>query len=427
MKRDILDVFLWDLGALYRARRMYPSGNELVARAAAKAAESLARWGRRVRIARVGEELLVEDRTLADPPPSLKALVNRLAVAGREGVHLDVEAGAEEFEAWMECVIAGDVAQWSGGHIRIGSLVLGQTPASSTRLAQAAAGYLSLIPQVQEALTELSQEKAGGLSRAREIVRAIASQLATGEEIVSPIRDLKAHDDYTFTHALNVCVISVAMCRGLGLEKGLVDAISLAALCHDVGKEKVPAEILNKRGALDPGEKAVMDRHPVEGAALLLNLSEAVEPLLPIVAYEHHIGADGSGYPARPSRRRAHPASQLVAVADVYDALRTIRAYQEPRDALTAFSVMLERGRDGALPERFLGVFAKILDVLRPSDPVILSDGRRARVLERRDRAPLRPLVEVEGGSVLDLGRCRDVWLQRIVDAGDEPPLASRR
>jgi len=417
--RDPLDHFLRDLAGLYRARRMYPSGNEQVQRAAEKAAASLSQWGKRVRIARLGEDLLAEDRTLEDPAPPLKSLMERLARAGREGVHIDPEAGAEELARWVECVLSGEVELWGGGHIRTGSLVLDRTEASATRLSQAAAGYLSLIPQVQETLADLSQEKAGGLTRAREIVSAIAARLAAGEELVNPIRDLKTHDDYTFTHALNVCVISAAMCRSLGLAKGLVDTVSLAALCHDVGKERVPAEILNKQGPLDPDEKIVMDRHPVEGASLLLNMPGGADPLLPIVAYQHHMGADGSGYPFRPSRRQTHPASLLVAVADVYDALRTVRAYQEPRSAAAALTVMIAQARAGSLHGDFLAVFAGILDILRPGHPVTLSDGRSARVRETQPRAPLRPTVELADGAMLHLSRCREPWIERIGEAPD--------
>lgn len=415
IKRDLLDLFLRDLGRLYRARRMYPSGNELVTRAAEKAAETLSSWGQRVRIARLGEDFLVEDRTLDEPPPALRALMDRLALSGLEGVHIDPDAGPEELAAWIESVLSSEAAtEWHGTSVRTGSLLLDRTEASANRLTQAAAGYLSLIPQVQEALSDLSNEKAGGLTRAREIVSAIAARLAAGEELVNPIRDLKTHDDYTFTHALNVCVISAAMCRNLGLPKGLVDTISLAALCHDVGKERVPAEILNKQGALDPDEKTVMDRHPVEGAALLLNLPGGADPLLPIVAYQHHMGANGSGYPLRPTRRDSHPASLLVAVADVYDALRTVRAYQKPRSASAAFTVMLQQAHSGVLHTEFLGIFASILDILRPGIPVVLSDGRRAHIREIRARAPLRPTVDLEDGATLDLARCRDPWLERI-------------
>jgi len=423
IKRDLLDLFLRDLGRLYRARRMYPSGNEQVFRAAEKAAETLSQWGQRIRIARLGEDLLVEDRTLEDPPPALNSLMARLAEAGQEGVHIDPGAKAPELVAWVECVLSGAVEQWAGAHVRGGSLVLDRTEASANRLTQAAAGYLSLIPQVQEALSDLSNEKAGGLTRAREIVSAIAARLAAGEELVNPIRDLKTHDDYTFTHALNVCVISAAMCRSLGLAKGVVDAVSLAALCHDVGKERVPAEILNKQGPLDPEEKAVMDRHPLEGASMLLNIPGGADPLLPIVAYQHHIGADGTGYPLRPSsRRETHPASLLVAVADVYDALRTVRTYQKPRRAGAALTVMMSQARSGILHEEFLGVFAKILDILSPGHPVVLSDGRRARIREASDRNPMRPVVELEDGTILHLARCREPWIETVEEAPSQSP-----
>lgn len=419
MKRDLLNIFLRDLGTTYRARQMYPRGNEQVTRAAEKAARSLAELGQKVRIARVGEDLLVEDRALTDPPTPLKALMDRLAESGREGLHIDPEADPAELAAWVECVISGEVENWQGRCVRAGSLHLEKAQASAARLSQATAGYLSLMPQVQEALSDLGQEKVDGIGRAKEIVRAIAAQMATGEELVNPIRDLRTHDDYTFTHALNVCVISAAMCRSLGLAKGLVDAVSLAALCHDLGKERVPQEILNKKGTLDPEEKAVMDRHPVEGAALLLGLPDAVDPLLPIVAYQHHLGADGSGYPPQPASRKAHPASLLVAVADVYDALRTVRTYQEPRSAWAACTVMLDQCRRGILHEGYLGVFARLLGVLRPGDRLVLSDDRRGRVLHGPEGYPLRPVVETEGGEVVDLGAAPGVWIRWLEDMAE--------
>ncbi|MDW7712191.1 MAG: HD domain-containing protein [Deferrisomatales bacterium] len=428
MSQDPLQAFLRDLGGLYRARSLYPSGNDQVARAAQRAAESLGRWGRRVRIAAVGEDLLVEDRALTDPPRALRQLLQCVTQAGREGVHLDPGAGADELQAWVDAVTSGEADRWSGVNIRVGSLALEPPKLSGERLGHAAAGYLSLLPQVREVLSDLSREKASGLTRAREIVRAIAAQLATGEELVSPIRDLKAHDDYTFTHALNVCVISAALCRGLGMPPGLVDAVSLAALCHDVGKEKIPPEILNKRGRLDPAEKAVMDRHPIEGAALLLSLPEGVDPLLPVVAYQHHLGADGSGYPPRPSVRAAHPASLLVAVADVYDALRTVRAYQAPRSACAALDVMLDQGHRGALHEGYLGVFARLLGAVGPGAGVTLSDGRRGRVSQARAETPLAPVVGLEEGGEVDLARSPGLRIEHVEEgslAGD--PEASTR
>ncbi len=419
MKREPLERFLRDLGSLYQARRMYPSGNELVHRAAEKAAESLARVGHQVRVARVGPDIIVEDRALGEPPSSLRALLDALAGEGREALQIDAGATAGEFHAWMEGVIGGSEAV--SPHIRTGSFALENGHAEAAHLTEAAAGYLSLTPGVQEAMRDLSGEQQGGLRRAREIVQAIATHLATGEELFNPIRGLKSHDDYTFTHALNVSVVAAALARALGLARGLVDLISLAALCHDVGKEKIPLAILNKKGTLDAEERAIMNRHPAEGASILLQLPEGVNPLLPVVAYEHHVGADGSGYPEHPRIGRAHPASLLVAVADVFDALRTTRSYQDPRSAANAFTVMLGLGREGVLYLPYLCVFARLTGLLRPGGRVGLSDGREAVVVEEGLLNPLEPVVETEEGELLGLGPTTP-WIDKVHDSEGELP-----
>ncbi|MDF1555961.1 MAG: HD domain-containing protein [Deferrisomatales bacterium] len=415
MKRDVLDQFLRDLASLITVLRIYPAGNEQVVRAADKAAATLAGFGRPVRIARVGQAVVVEDRTLEEPATALVALLDRLAARGREALQIDAAVRGSELAGWLAAALRGEVPG-AGGLIRAGSFELedeAETPASE---AETAAGYLSLLPGVRETLSELADERQEGLSRAREIVRVIAGQVATGEKLFDPIRDLKAHDDYTFTHALNVCVLTTGMCRVLGMAEALVDTVSLAALCHDIGKEKVPTAILNKQGPLDAGETEIMNRHPAEGAAVLLRLPEKVHPLLPIVAFQHHRHADGSGYPSRPTHPGPHPASLLVAVADVFDALCTVRPYQDPRSTESAFSVMLRRAHEGRIDPLYLGAFTRLLGLLTPGDRVRLGDGRAAWVVEAGPHPPLRPVVRLENGTTLLLAREPELWLDGMED-----------
>jgi len=414
MKRDNLDRFLRDLASLIAVLRIYPAGNEQVIRAADKCARSLTEFGRAVRIARVGKGIVVEDRSLSEPPATLVALLNRLAETGREALHIDPDATGAELSEWLSGALKGQPAAQKGARIRAGSFGLEEDLAPPANQAETAAGYLSLLPGVRETLSELADEQQEGMNRAREIVRVIAGQVATGEKLFDPIRDLKAHDDYTFTHALNVCVLTTGMCRVLGMAEPLVDTVSLSALCHDIGKEKVPAAILTKQGALDPEETEIMNRHPAEGAAVLLRLPEKVHPLLPIVAYQHHRHADGSGYPAHPAKPGPHPASLLVAVADVFDALCTVRPYQDPRSTESAFSVMLGRARRGLLDPLYLGAFARLLGLLNPGDRVMLSDGRAATVVEAGTHSPLRPVVRTDGGDTLLLAREPELWLDHM-------------
>ncbi|MBE0618874.1 MAG: HD domain-containing protein [Proteobacteria bacterium] len=406
-------AFLRDLGGLYRARRLYPAGNDLIRRAAEKAAESLARLGRTVRIARLGEHVVVEDHTLEETPSALRGLLQDLWSRGQEAVQIEPDAGARELEEWVERLVAGGEVPL-GGSIRAGVFRL-DSPAPDPKLAALAAGYLSLLPGVEEAIEGLAAGKSGGLLRAEEMVRAIAARLAAGDELFRPIRELKSHDEYTFTHALNVCVLSAAMAQALGLAQERVNAVALAALSHDLGKEKVPPELLNKPGRFTPEEKVVMDRHPLNGAQMLLKLGR-VDPLLPVVAYQHHRGADGRGYPDQAGGGPAHPASLLVSVADVYDALRTVRPYRPARSAEVAFNVLLGDARRGHLHGAYVSAFAGLLGLLEPGRRVQLGDGRAAVVVERGTQDSLRPVLLTDGGGTVDLLKARESWIEAVAE-----------
>jgi len=138
---------------------------------------------------------------------------------------------------------------------------------------------------------------------------------------------LKEFDQYTTTHALNVAVLSMGLAEHLRLSSREVRAYGIAGLLHDLGKVKVPVEIVQKPGALSDEERAVMCLHPVDGARMILDSDNRLD-LSAAVAFEHHIMIDGGGYPTRRGRRECHHASMLVHVCDVFDALRTHRPYR---------------------------------------------------------------------------------------------------
>jgi HD-GYP domain-containing protein (c-di-GMP phosphodiesterase class II) len=140
---------------------------------------------------------------------------------------------------------------------------------------------------------------------------------------------LRAMDEYTFTHDLNVCLLNLAQAMNLGITGELLHDIGVAALLHDVGKQFVPKDILNKPGKLDEREWAIMQQHPVTGAEYLLNCP-GVPPLAVVTAFEHHVRYNLSGYPKVPPDWRQHLCSQMTTVSDIYDATRTHRPYSPP-------------------------------------------------------------------------------------------------
>jgi putative nucleotidyltransferase with HDIG domain len=148
------------------------------------------------------------------------------------------------------------------------------------------------------------------------------------QHIVLPLLQLKAFDQYTTTHSLNVSVLAMGLAEALGCGPREVRAFGVAGLLHDIGKTRIPMHVLTKPGRLTDEEMEIMRAHPVDGARLLVQ-SEGDLELAAIVAYEHHIMLDGGGYPRPHYPRECALASRLVHVCDVYDALRTNRPYRD--------------------------------------------------------------------------------------------------
>jgi putative nucleotidyltransferase with HDIG domain len=171
------------------------------------------------------------------------------------------------------------------------------------------------------------------------IVAEICAAVAVSSGAMAPLASLKHHDEYTFVHTINVAILAAALAEAVGLPPGTVHDLAAAALLHDVGKQAMPPELLNKSSALTEAEQSVMRRHPVEGARILYNAAHVPE-VAPIVAFEHHMHLDGTGYPPRPAGWRPAFFSQIVQIADVFDALRTDRPYRAAMTAPQALDVL---------------------------------------------------------------------------------------
>ena len=161
-----------------------------------------------------------------------------------------------------------------------------------------------------------------------EVVVSFVSTLEREANILRVVTPVKSYSEYTFAHTTNVTLISIFQAEALGLRGDILYEIGLAGLLHDVGKMFVPREILEKESKLEPSEWEIMKLHTVYGARHLARL-DSIPRLAVIAAYEHHMRYDGTGYPD-PRRRgkTQHVISQIVAISDFFDALRTERPYR---------------------------------------------------------------------------------------------------
>ncbi len=206
------------------------------------------------------------------------------------------------------------------------------------------------------------------------VVRSLSTAMHNQEEILLPLLDLKEFDQYTTTHSTNVAVLAMALAEYIGLQGQDVRVMGVAGLLHDLGKVCIPKDILIKPGVFTDEERHEMQRHPVEGARIILGRDVRLE-VPAIVAYEHHIMLNGNGYPSLHYSRTTHIASRLVHVCDVYDALCTNRPY---RDAWTSEKALglIEENSGHDFDPQFAGPFIQMMQQQKTqrvqfADPVV--------------------------------------------------------
>ncbi len=280
----------------------------------------------------------------------------RFAQGGIE--RLEISGGVSEphFERFVGHAAAvlglhGDARSdlWQDGPegIRFGRVRLDDSDREGPRaepLPVAAMGYS--LREEREAVTWVHQEVSDGktipLLEAYGVVRSLSLAMHGGQAMVMPLLQLKEFDQYTTTHSMNVSVLTMALGEFIGVAPAAVRGFGLAGLLHDLGKVRIPKEILSKPGKLTPEERAVVEAHPADGARMILEGEEPLD-LAAVVAYEHHRCHDGGGYPRVHYARDAHQASRLVHVCDVYDALRTRRPYRDAWSSTQALDYIEER------------------------------------------------------------------------------------
>ncbi len=222
--------------------------------------------------------------------------------------------------------------------------------------------YARSVAVTKEVISSIRMGRSANVKKVKRAVQAIVDQVLNNESSLMGLTTLRDYDEYTFTHSVNVCIFSVALGRKLGFSKLQLYDLGMAALFHDVGKSRVPLEVLNKEGGLTDEEWRIIQAHPWLGVLTLFGLRGYGE--IPyrgmIVAYEHHMKTDLTGYPKSVRSRELSIFSKIVAVADGFDAATSRRVYQtvpiQPDQVLKEMWENPRRGYDPVVVKAFINL-----------------------------------------------------------------------
>lgn len=279
--------------------------------------------------------------------------------------------------------------------------------------------YARSIEVTREVLTSARLGRSQGLRQAKRAVQGIVDLIMSDSASLLGMTALRDFDEYTFVHSVNVCILSVALGRRLGLTKTQLLDLGLAALLHDIGKARIPLDVLNKQGALDEAEMTLMRTHTWQGVLALFALpTGALRPWRAMTAaYEHHMRIDHSGYPAVVRPRELNFFSKIIAIADAFDAATSERIYSDapwtPHDALRGMRDNTKLGLDPSLIKAFINLVG-----IYPMGSLVVLDSYELAVVIAPNPNPValsRPLVRIimdDRGNLLDQPDLLDLTAQ---------------
>jgi putative nucleotidyltransferase with HDIG domain len=420
-RAQLADELLRRLAAAVRSAQLYSKGHPIIGRnleSMSTALQLLHSLSPTIVIGIVGEEIVV-DETPMGKADTFGGLVKRLQQGGVERVTIDRGVTLDELRAFVEAVSAAESASASSTfptlpHVRVGRVSVEQrVEGSLTDMATIRQLYSDAVSAAGSVWDAAQSEGKPDVTVARTMIDGLAQAVAQNRTALLALTTLKNYDNYTFTHMVNVSILTMGQARGLGIDGALLREFGLAALMHDIGKVRTPLEILNKPDKLTDDEFAIMKRHVLEGAEILRKTPD-VPTLAPVIAFEHHLRKDGSGYPDGVKRASLNIGTMLCSIADVYDAMRSQRVYQNGH-ASDRILAVLKRNDGVQFDQNLVRRFSQLVGIYPAGNLVRLNTGEIAVVREVYAPDPHRPQVRVivaRDGNRLDIPYDVNLWEQ---------------
>jgi HD-GYP domain-containing protein (c-di-GMP phosphodiesterase class II) len=444
------------LYAALRAIRLYPLENAAVQNAVedlAEAAGTLIEHENELEIRVTGEFVFINSVRLRldlDNYASFSQLLSLFRSSGIGSLHLHARPQVKDWQRFLALLLvpsqdppATRFHQLTGRLEQQGltSFQLGEPHESANDDERAKSKevakktYSQSVAVTKDLMTSVRMGRSPNIKKIKRVVQGIVDQILNEETSLIGLTTIRDYDEYTFTHSVNVCIFSVALGKRLGFNKLQLYDLGMAALFHDIGKSRVPSEIINKADGLNEDEWRAIAAHPWMGALTLFQLRGQQE--LPyramVVAHEHHMKLDMTGYP-RPIRPRSLSMfSKIVAVADGFDAATSRRSYQttplNPAQVMQEMRDNPRRGMDPVVVKAFIN-----LTGIYPVGTLVVLDTFELGIVHSVNSIPemlSRPIVRVisdaqgnlqHPGTLVDLAQQReDGMYQRTIIKTENP------
>jgi len=263
--------------------------------------------------------------------------------------------------------------------------------------------YADALDVMGHVIAEVRLGNLPKVDKAKEVVSEMVGVVLEDKNAILGLTMIKGYDNYLFNHSVNVSILAVALGESLGLPESTLNDLGVGALLHDIGKIKTPEEIVKKPGKLDDVEWEEMKKHPTLGHEILSRMKD-IHKVSADIAYEHHLRYDKTdGYPVEAAGRETNPCSQIVSIADNYDAITTLRPYKDVIDPSEALKIMKELVGTILNPDYFKN-FVALLGIYPAGTLVRLDTGEMALVCRPNYAKPLRPevkiLIDAEGKKI---------------------------
>lgn len=414
--------FLVHLYAALRNLKMYPVENEQVQRSLdelSAAANALLGIEGELEVRVHGEFIFVNGTRLRlslDNFASFSHILSTLRHSGVGTVRVDGEVARQEWQVFVSLLLSfasrdaspnklselqGKMQQGGIAHIHVEAPPEDDEDVDDEEQAKEIAKrtYERTVQVTKEVVNSVRMGRSASVKKVKRAVQGIVDQVLKNEVSIVGLTTIRDYDDYTFVHSVNVTIFAVSIGKRLGLTKLQLFDLGLAALFHDVGKSRVPIQILNKPGALTDEDWRIMQSHPWLGVLTLFGLRGYGE--IPyramIAAYEHHMKIDLTGYPKSIRPRELSVLSKIIAVADAFDAATSRRVYtggaMEPADVLKELWGNPRRGQDPVLVKAFIN-----LTGVYPVGTCVILDSYEVGIVHAANPDPAflnRPLVRI--------------------------------